>query len=241
MPAHVVQRGNNRTPCFFQDEDYRFFKTCLEDACRRYRVRVHAYVLMTNHVHLLMTPEDVSGISRVMQSVGRRYVQYVNRSNRRTGTLWEGRHKGSLIDADAYMIACARYIELNPVRAAMAQRPGDYPWSSFRHLAWGEPDTLVEPHPLYRSLGDNDGDRRQAYGSFFESELPRKTVDRAGPGETPRLRASREAAVEGGERWRMRIICHRPLLRTPFTRFYGPLLDPSYTPAGPLASDRSAP
>jgi putative transposase len=131
---------------------------------------------MTNHVHLLMTPEDASGISRVMQSVGRRYVQHINRANQRTGTLWEGRHKASLVDADAYLVSCLRYIELNPVRAGMVRRAGDYPWSSCRCLAYGAHDALVDPHAVYLSLGGDDEARRRAYRSLFDSELEAETV-----------------------------------------------------------------
>lgn len=114
VPCHVVQRGNNRDACFFADDDYRFYLDVLRGACCRYDVDVHAYVLMTNHVHLLLTPRAVEGVSRVMQSLGRRYVQYVNRAHRRCGTLWESRHKASLVDAEPYLLACYRYVELNP-------------------------------------------------------------------------------------------------------------------------------
>jgi putative transposase len=117
VPCHVIQRGNNREACFYADQDYQFYLECLSDACHRYRVQVYAYVLMTNHVHLLMTPSRQDSISLVMQSQGRRYVQYVNQRYRRTGTLWEGRHKASLIDGEEYLLTCMRYIEMNPVRA----------------------------------------------------------------------------------------------------------------------------
>ena len=130
VPSHVVQRGNDRQACFFEQENHLFYLDCLGQACRRYEVVLHAYVLMTNHVHLLMTPVTELGISRVMQLVGNRYVQYINKSYRRTGTLWEGRHKASLIDAERYLLTCYRYIELNPVRAGMVMHPGDYAWSS---------------------------------------------------------------------------------------------------------------
>lgn len=117
MPCHVVQRGINRDATFYSDDDYLFYLTCLDDGMKRYRVAVHAFVLMTNHVHLLMTPNDNEGISRLMQSIGRRYVQYVNKTYRRTGTLWESRHKASLVQEEQYLLKCYRYIELNPVRA----------------------------------------------------------------------------------------------------------------------------
>ena len=113
VPCHVIQRGNNRDACFYAEQDYQFYLDCLQDAGRRYRVAVHAYVLMTNHVHLLLTPKDTEGISRVMQSVGRRYVQYINFEYQRSGTLWEGRHKASLVQAEDYLFTCMRYIELD--------------------------------------------------------------------------------------------------------------------------------
>lgn len=132
VPCHVISRGNNRDACFYSDDDSLFYLTCLQGACQRYGVSLHAYVLMSNHVHLLMTPAREDGISKVMQSVGRRYVQYINMNYRRSGTLWEGRHKSSLVDAEDYVLACYRYIELNPVRAGMVEHPADYRWSSYR-------------------------------------------------------------------------------------------------------------
>ena len=118
-PQHVIQRGNNRSPTFYENQDYEFYLECLEEACERYRCDVHAYVLMTNHVHLLMSPWQRNSISKVLQSVGRRYVQYINYYYKRTGTLWEGRYKATLIDTERYLLTCYRYIELNPVRAGM--------------------------------------------------------------------------------------------------------------------------
>jgi putative transposase len=129
VPSHIVQRGNDREACFFEQDNYRFYLQCLGEACRRYAVSLHAYVLMTNHVHLLMTPSTAEGVSRVMQLVGNRYVQYINRSYGRTGTLWEGRHRSSLVDAEHYLLRCYRYIELNPVRAKIVSHPGEYRWS----------------------------------------------------------------------------------------------------------------
>ncbi|MDD3449064.1 MAG: transposase [Gammaproteobacteria bacterium] len=172
VPCHVIQRGNNRDACFFAEEDYLFYRECLGSAARRYRVAVHAYVLMTNHVHILMSPEDEAGVSRVVQSVGRRYVQYVNRTYRRSGTLWEGRHKSSLVQAESYLMACQRYIELNPVRAGMVEHPGDYRWSSYNHNAWGHPDPIISPHSLYLRLSRYRSDRLGAYRDLFDIELP---------------------------------------------------------------------
>lgn len=171
VPFHVVQRGNNRQRCFFEPRDYRYYLCCLRESAARYGVAVHAYVLMTNHVHLLMTPDSPPGISRVMQSIGRRYVQWINRRSLRTGTLWEGRHKSSLVDAEAYLLACYRYIESNPVRAGMVARAGDYLWSSFHRNALGEPDPLVSDHELYRRLGRDGRARRSAYRALFGDPL----------------------------------------------------------------------
>ncbi len=132
VPCHVIQRGNNREACFYSDRDYQFYLDCLEDASHRHGVRVHAYVLMTNHVHILMAPGRKNSIGLTMQSIGRRYVQFINKAYQRTGTLWESRYKASLVDKDRYLLTCMRYIELNPVRANMIAHPGEYKWSSYR-------------------------------------------------------------------------------------------------------------
>lgn len=171
IPAHVVHRGNDRSACFFDEQDRQFYLTCLKEACRRYDVALHAFVLMTNHVHLLMTPGTERGISRVMQLVGNRYVQAVNKKYGRSGTLWEGRHKPSLIYAERYLLSCYLYIELNPVRAGMVAHPGHYPWSSYRHNAVGEPSRLIAEHPLFVSLGATPEKRRAAYRTLFGGGL----------------------------------------------------------------------
>ncbi|MFH0341820.1 MAG: transposase [Chromatiales bacterium] len=171
LPCHVVQRGNNRCATFFDDADYRHYLDCLKEATARYRVSLHAYVLMTNHVHLLMTPSDGLGVSGVMQSLGRRYVQYINHQFRRTGTLWEGRHRASLVHAQHYLLICYRYIELNPVRAGMVSHPGEYRWSSYRWHAYGEPDRVVCDHELYDALGKDDASRQRHYRELFAAAL----------------------------------------------------------------------
>lgn len=176
IPCHVIQRGNDRSACFFAEDDYRFYLQSLKDACLKYQVEVHAYVLMTNHVHLLMTPADGIGISRVMQWLGRYYVQYINKTYRRTGTLWEGRHKASLINADQYLLSCYRYIELNPVNATMVKHPGEYPWSSYRHHAYGETDQLITDHPLYTALGKDHEARLESYRELFSTMLDQKMI-----------------------------------------------------------------
>ena len=171
VPCHVIQRGNNREACFFAEQDYLFYLDCLEDACHCYDVALHAYVLMTNHVHLLMTPINASGISCVMQSVGRRYVQYVNFEYRRSGTLWEGRHKASLVDEEQYLLTCMRYIELNPVRANMVLHPAQYRWSSYHNNALGDVSIIIKPHWLFLSIAQDDDQRRQSYRSLFEAQM----------------------------------------------------------------------
>lgn len=171
LPCHVIQRGNNRESCFFSEQDYLFYLECLKDGCSRYKVALHAYVLMTNHVHLLMTPDDTEGVSRVLQSLGRRYVQYVNKLYRRSGTLWEGRHKASIVDADNYLLTCMRYIELNPVRAGMVEHPGEYPWSSYGANAQGDERPMVESHEVYLGLAMHQRERMRRYRSLFEVQL----------------------------------------------------------------------
>ena len=130
VPLHIIQRGNNRTACFFAEQDYRFYLHDLGELARRFECGVHAYALMTNHVHLLITPSATDSASLLMKHLGQRYVQYVNRVYRRSGTLWEGRFKSSLVQRQSYVLKCQRYIELNPVRAGMVPHPRDYPWSS---------------------------------------------------------------------------------------------------------------
>ncbi|WP_250655566.1 transposase [Alkalimarinus coralli] len=176
VPCHVIQRGNNREASFFTDDDYSFYLECLKDACTRYRVNCHAYVLMTNHTHLLLSPESEEGISKVMQSLGRRYVQYVNRQYKRCGTLWESRHKASLVDAENYLLSCYRYIELNPVMANMVGHPGDYRWSSYRANAQGENNSLVTGHAIYSGLGSDKEGRLHNYRELFNTVLSKELV-----------------------------------------------------------------
>ena len=176
-PQHVIVRGNNREPIFLAEEDYSFYLDKLKDACIKHRCDVHAYVLMTNHVHLLMTPHQEESISKVMQMLGRYYVQYFNYTYKRTGTLWEGRYKASLVDSEAFALTCYRYIELNPVRAGMVQHPAEYPWSSYRHNALGHDDQLVTSHYLYNALSDAEETRQARYRALFEAHIDQKTID----------------------------------------------------------------
>lgn len=172
VPQHVVQRGNDRQPCFFTEIDRVRYLTELREIVLREGCKVHAYVLMTNHVHLLMTPESTGRIARVMQSLGRRYVRYANDRYHRSGTLWEGRYKSCLVESASHLLRCYRYIELNPVRAAMVVTPADYPWSSFHSNALGKHDPLVHPHTEYLALSPDPALRRAAYQA-----LVMETVD----------------------------------------------------------------
>lgn len=171
VPQHIVQRGINREPCFFAEEDYHCYLHWLQKSAADWHCAIHAYVLMTNHVHLLVTADKPDGIAKLMQSIGRRYVQYINRSYRRTGSLWEGRFKSSLVQAEAYLLTCMRYIELNPVRANMANDPAQYRWSSYRHNGLGQADERITPHPLYLALGKDPDSRLAEYRGLFCSEL----------------------------------------------------------------------
>lgn len=175
-PLHIVQRGINREPCFFAEEDYQCYLHWLEEAAHDCGCAVHAYVLMTNHVHLLLTPAVSGAPSRLMQSLGRRYVQYTNRYYRRTGSLWEGRYKSSVVEAESYLLACMRYIELNPVRAAMVIDPGGYRWSSHRANGLGQPDARLTPHPLYQGLDVDVSRRCQTYRELFRPQLDTDTA-----------------------------------------------------------------
>ncbi|MBW8771310.1 MAG: transposase, partial [Gemmatimonadetes bacterium] len=163
--------GNNRSSCFVDDEDRRHYMAALIHASERARCAIHAYVLMPNHSHLLVTADDARAPARMMQSLGRKYVPYFNKRYGRTGTLWEGRYHSSLIDSERYFLLCSRYIEMNPVRAGIVNEPGTYRWSSFRSNAEGHPDTLVRRHPVYLSLGRGAAARRAAYRALFDVPL----------------------------------------------------------------------
>ena len=176
QPLHIVQRGNDRNPVFFTEMDYRVYLDVLNEVSHRYGCAIHAYVLMTNHVHLLMTPQSKDGASRCMQMLGNKYVRYINGAYRRTGTLWEGRFKSALIDSDHYLLTCYRYIELNPVRANMVLLPGDYRWSSYHYNALGQADALVKPHSGYVDLGQGDTERRQLYLGLFDNCIDKEQL-----------------------------------------------------------------
>ncbi len=198
QPQHVIVRGNNRSEIFCADADYRFYLEKLKLACDKHACDVHAYVLMTNHAHLLITPHEEQGLSRTLQMLGRYYVQYFNYSYQRTGTLWEGRYKATLIDSETYLLTCMRYIELNPVRADMVKHPSEYPWSSYHCNAQGQPNELVKPHPEYLRLGKTDEARQAAYRQLFRHHIPE--------GSMAEIRgATNKAWVLGNDRFKQRV------------------------------------
>jgi putative transposase len=168
VPMHIIQRGNNRTATFHDDRDRCRFLDLLASAANEYGLEIHALVLMSNHVHVLATPRDVDSASRTMQAVGRSYVVWFNRKYGRTGTLWEGRFRATVVDTDRYFLACMRYVEENPPRAGLVDAPADYRWSSHHANALGVPIPYVTPHPVYLGLGRSDESRRAAYRRLFE-------------------------------------------------------------------------
>lgn len=171
IPQHVIQRGNNRAACFGADSDMAAYAHFLHEAASEYRIAIHGWVFMTNHVHLLVTPEQDDSLSRTMQALGRRYVRYFNRCYQRTGTLFEGRFKSCIIQEQRYLLTCLRYIELNPVRAGMVKHPGDYFWTSHHANAAGRASKLWDPHPQYLSLGATDCERQKRYRGLFAQHL----------------------------------------------------------------------
>ena len=177
VPAHIVQRGNNRQPVFLDAEDFEAYLNWLNEAADAHGCCLHAYVLMTNHVHLLLTPDEPFSISQTVQQLGRKYVTYFNRRYSRSGTLWEGRHKGSIIQSASYALNCYRYIELNPVRAGMVDAPDSYAWSSYHWNALGDQRSLI-PLPEYQSLGSTVLQRRQAYRDFVKVPISSEETER---------------------------------------------------------------
>jgi putative transposase len=172
FPLHVFQRGHNKSSCFTEPGDHTLYLALLAESSQSYGCAVHAYVLMTNHVHLLVSPPDPEGISRVMKRLNERYAMHFNRRDGRTGGVWEGRFKTCLVDSDAYLLCVQRYIELNPIRAAMVAHPGDYPWSSYRSNAYGERSELLSPHSLYLEMGSTEDERQLRYRRFLSEGTP---------------------------------------------------------------------
>jgi putative transposase len=178
VPLHVIQRGNNRNACFVGDGDRRLYLQCLGEAAAKHGCAIHAYVLMPNHVHLLVTPREGDGVSMMMQEVGRRYVRLFNDTYKRTGTLWEGRYKAAMIDSERYFLTCQRYVEQNPVRAELVANAADYSWSSHRHCAFGVRNALVTRHEIFAALGRDDDERRAAYNALFAEPIPPRDIHR---------------------------------------------------------------
>ncbi|MCX2861378.1 transposase [Paucibacter sp. PLA-PC-4] len=176
LPHHIIQRGNNRQAIFIDDKDREYFLATLRESALTHQVAIHAYVLMDNHVHLLVTPQQVDGLSRMMQSLGRRYVGWFNHRHGRSGTLWEGRFRAALIEGERYLLTCARYIELNPLRAGTWGDAGAYLWSSCAHHLGRRRDPLVTEHPMYWALGNTPFEREAAYRELLEQGLSDEEV-----------------------------------------------------------------
>jgi putative transposase len=188
VPLHIIQRGNNRVPCFASANDYLVYLDMLRECAFDCGCAVHAYVLMTNHVHLLLSPSDGDSVSMMMKRLSCRYVLYFNRRHDRTGTLWEGRFHSSLVQDERYLMICHRYIELNPIRACMVAAPSEYPWSSYLGNALGRQNDLLTPHSVYTRLGADADTRQAAYRHLFSECLSDDTLDQlrqAGKGNRP--------------------------------------------------------
>jgi putative transposase len=176
-PYHVIQRGHNRQQVFIDDLDRREYLGWLKDAAEVHGLAIHAYVLMDNHVHLLCTPSQGDSLARTIQAVGRRYVRRFNRRHGRSGTLWEGRFRSSLVEADRYLLACQRYIESNPVRAGIVEGVADWPWSSHRHHIGLSVDPIVRSHPTIFALGNTPFERESAYRKLFDESVLQSDQD----------------------------------------------------------------
>jgi putative transposase len=176
-PLHLIQRGNNRQACFFATNDYLVYLQWLEEYAEKYECDIHAYVLMTNHVHLLVTPQNTTSVGVMMKNLGQRYVQYINRTYQRSGTLWEGRFRSCITQDEGYVLSCYRYIELNPVRAGMVEHPAEYRWSSYRSNAQGEASKLLKTNDLYQRLGESNSQRQERYRELFRNQLDQGVID----------------------------------------------------------------
>jgi putative transposase len=201
QPQHIIQRGNNRQAIFATEADYQFFRDTLIAAANKHGMTIHAYVWMTNHIHLLATPEFDDSIGKTFQSLGRRYVQYFNFTYQRSGTLWEGRYRATVVDSEQYLLTLMRYIEMNPVRAGLVALPRDYPWSSYRRNALGESGPNADwlsPHAEYSRLGQSDADRQSAYEMLFTRAVEQ--------GDLEKIRScTHKGWALGGERFKTEI------------------------------------
>lgn len=198
IPLHIIKRGNNKQDCFFCERDYRVFLHKLKEYSDKFSVAIHSYVLMTNHFHLLVTPSSKDCVAKMMHGLGTYYVCYINHTYNRTGTLWEGRYRDSLVCTDQYFLTVSRYIELNPVRAFMVNAPEFYPWSSYRSNALGNPTQLISEHPLYTELGASNESRNRAYQKLFLTDIPTDTIKRI-------RAASYKSGILGDQKFKCRI------------------------------------
>ena len=198
IPQHVIQRGNNKQVCFADEEDFACYAHWLKTYSQKFLVEIHAWVFMTNHVHLLCTPKSENSISQMMQSLGRQYVRYFNDKYERTGTLWEGRFKSSLVDAESYLFELYRYIELNPVRADVVKDPANYIWSSYQINALGKSSDLCTPHPLYLQLDSTERSRQKSYRGLFNEILEQSIIDDI-------QQATRQGMAVGSEKFKQKI------------------------------------
>ena len=176
QPQHIIQRGSSGQQIFFDRQDYQYYYDCLDAAAYNYNLKIHAFVLMPNHVHILVTPTSRDTISRTIQSIGRNYVQYFNECNHGIGTIWEGRYRATVVDSKPYLLNCSRYIELNPVRAGLAKSPKDYPWSSYSRNASNRANEMISPHREYLNLGSSDKERARAYRALFRQKMDAETI-----------------------------------------------------------------
>ena len=177
IPVHIVQRGHSREPVFFENADYQAYLFWLQEAALRYGCDIHAYTLMTNHIHILATPEQQNSISLMMQYTGRFYVPYINHKYGTSGTIWEGRYKASMVHDEEYLLTCMRYIEMNPVRADMVKSLGAYRWTSYQANALGKANAIVKMHDIYKSLGKTKEQRLNVYKALFKAQLEEDEVN----------------------------------------------------------------
>ena len=198
VPQHIIQRGINRQACFLSEKDFVAYAYWLDKSARKYQVAIHAWVFMTNHVHLLVTPLTEEGSSSMMQALGRDYVRYFNHTYERTGSLWEGRFKSCLVDAEDYLLVCQRYIELNPVRAGMVAAPEDYTWSSYKANGLGQQNNLWTPHPVYIQLGTTARERAAAYRELFARYIDGRLIEQI-------RKASNRGTALGNDRFKQDI------------------------------------
>ena len=171
QPQHIILQGRDGQTIFQQEQDYQYFHDCLDAAAYNYNLKVHAYVLMPDHVHVLATPGNKDSVSRVVQSIGRNYVQYFNECYDGIGTLWEGRYRATVVDPRHYLLTCSRYIELNPVRNQLVDKPQDYPWSSYAHNALAQTDEMISAAGEYQKLGNTERECAREYKKMFRQKM----------------------------------------------------------------------